>query len=88
MDRVIIYFTQDMAAALLTLEGTPQSRLASDYLNCKFRTIFGIELQENTLNWDDRRLKDITEEMTVMEQLKNLIFDANRTHKFASHNGI
>jgi hypothetical protein len=85
MDRVIIYFTQDMAAALLALEGTPQSRLASDYLNHEFGTIFGIELQANRLNWDDRRLKDITEEMTVMEQLKNLIFDANGTRKFASH---
>jgi hypothetical protein len=72
-------------ATALSLKGT---HLAHDYLNCEFRMTFGIELQAKTLDWNNKRLKGITEEMTVMEQLKNLIFDANGTCKFVFHDGI
>jgi hypothetical protein len=76
-----------MAETPAPLVGTPQSRLASDYLNHEFGTTFKTELYGGTLDWynEGSRLKEITKEMTVMEQLRNLILYANEARKLVPH---
>ena len=69
------------------LIGTLQSCLAGEYLKCEFRTTFKAELDRDTLDWynEGSRLKEIMTEMIVMEQLRNLILDANESCKPLSH---
>ena len=82
--------TWNMVEAPALLTGTPPSRQASNYFNHKFGTTFKTELDGGTLDWynEESSFKEITKEIMVMKQLRNLILDANEAHKPISHDAV